>query len=735
MPSRVRRAATRSRLLLWTCCGLMAAGPARGQTPPPSEASGAPIRVTSDSVAVDVVVTDKHNRYVKDLTIDDFVLTENGVEQKIRSLESSYAAPPDAVTPPGDAASGDEVRVGGLEAVVDRPSELNLVILLLDYATIQYSNQVYVREAAVDFIRERLRPTDLMAVFRVDSGLKFLQGFTGDKSELQEAVAAQSPQGSANAFDQAFLAESAERAENDVANLTSQIEGLGQAGTGSGQVAFQAQIIRSQLEKVQALEGLYYSQLSYSREQQSRPVIGAIRTIADGVRHIPGRKTLVLFSQGFAVPGSLEPALHNAVESANRSNLAIYSIDAGGLQPRYRDGESELYDISAGKPGDRVKAYGGLSLFDRAREVGSDQAESSLRFLANATGGFLIRNTNDFGSALEKIETEIRGRYLLTYQPSDQLFDGEFRSIEVKVKREGLAVRARKGYWAVPAGAAALSAEEYRSLVKPSATPIAAPLALQVQPAYFLGEAGDYDVLLTLEAGAKDFGLQSEGDKNFVHLRLFGMIEDSEGRPVLSFRGPSRVEVQPDTATADLRLRLQSGLRLRPGRYALTVRAEDPLSGRGVLHCGALSLPETDPSRASLSSLILAGGLAADPGEGNLTVDGYRILPAAGRRFSADDRLLFYLNLYRPGVDRDSVRLDLAVSLYKAGQRVGGMTETIRSKELEADPVPYLKVARYLDLRGLEPGRYLIRAELHDRVRDQRLATQTGFEIAGPGIR
>jgi len=87
---------------------------------------------------------------------------------------------------------------------------------------------------------------------------------------------------------------------------------------------------------------------------------------------------------------TLERPLYRAVDLANKSNLAVYAIDAGGLQFKRPKDEGELYDISALRAGDRVKAYGGLSQFDRAREIGSDQKDSTLRYIAAATGGFLV---------------------------------------------------------------------------------------------------------------------------------------------------------------------------------------------------------------------------------------------------------------------------------------------------------------------------------------------------------
>jgi hypothetical protein len=76
------------------------------------------------------------------------------------------------------------------------------------------------------------------------------------------------------------------------------------------------------------------------------------------------------------------------------------------------------------------------NLCGRAREIGSDQADSTLRFVTAATGGILIRHTNDLFGALQRINNDIRSYYVLTYRPSNVVFDGAFRTIRVKTSRQ-----------------------------------------------------------------------------------------------------------------------------------------------------------------------------------------------------------------------------------------------------------------------------------------------------------
>src|SRR5262249_18283495 len=154
-------------------------------------------------------------------------------------------------------------------------------------------------------------------------------------------------------------------------------------------------------------------------------VLTAIRAIALGVKHIPGRKSLVLFSQGFIISQPLWPDLQSVVDAANRARLAIYSIDARGLETRALSGALVQRDemTAALAPSEnernplaqqeRMKAVGGEDVFDRVSQVGHDLPESSLRYLAISTGGFLIHNTNDLSLGLGRVSEDMRTYYVL----------------------------------------------------------------------------------------------------------------------------------------------------------------------------------------------------------------------------------------------------------------------------------------------------------------------------------
>src|SRR3712207_3099273 len=120
-----------------------------------------------------------------------------------------------------------------------------------------------------------------------------------------------------------------------------------------------------------------------------------------------GRKAIVLLSEGFFLPNSAQTSLRDVVDAANDSNTAIYTIDPRGL---------------------------------------NGFASPILEGLAVDTGAERF-HTNDLVGALRRVVTQSSAFYLLGYAAPSQVMDGKFHKIRVKVKRPGIEVRARAGYW------------------------------------------------------------------------------------------------------------------------------------------------------------------------------------------------------------------------------------------------------------------------------------------------
>src|SRR5258708_11952986 len=190
--------------------------------------------------------------------------------------------------------------------------------------------------------------------------------------------------------------------------------------------------------------------------RQTRPVLAALAAICEGLRSIPGKKTLVMFSEGLVATEALDWQVQSTIDIANRANVAIYIIDSGGLTGGAPTSGalvagSPLGGISAATDMEhRRRAGAGESVFDISRQEGSKRQQDLLYRISEDTGGRFLKNTNDIAGALERIDAEIRSRYTLAYRSTNTNFDGSFRKVKIEVRRPDTNVVARPGYYAIP---------------------------------------------------------------------------------------------------------------------------------------------------------------------------------------------------------------------------------------------------------------------------------------------
>src|SRR5262249_11000782 len=174
------------------------------------------------------------------------------------------------------------------------------------------------------------------------------------------------------------------------------------------------------------------------------------------MQNLPGRKTIIFFSEGLKLPPAVQQKFPSVINAANRANVAIYSIDAAGLRTESGTGEAarEINSIAGaamatqGRGSERGATGPYLRALERNEDVLRFDPSSGLGSLSDQTGGFLIHNTNDLVSGLQRIDDDMNGYYFLTYVPQNKDYDGQFRRISVKVSRQNVEVQSRKGYYA-----------------------------------------------------------------------------------------------------------------------------------------------------------------------------------------------------------------------------------------------------------------------------------------------
>ena len=404
----------RARFALYGAAALFAvtaAGTIHGEQQPT-------FKSTTALVEVDAVVLDKDGNFVPGLKAENITILENGKPQKIQQFFM-------VTNNLGQTAAGlasahaDEAQYGAHRVFV----------MVFDEAHLANDSLLRVKKGAEGFIRDMIHDGDAGGVFL--GGGMYRGRLTVDKTELLAGVRAVQP-----SFDnrQAILAPFVEwpriPSETDAARIA---DGAREVTNSLGVKACQddpsACASEGGLANVENLiqrkARLYIRQARMMTQQ----TIQNLEKVARGLARIPGRKTVVLMTEGFFVEDS-RSALEILAAQAARSGITIYAIDGRGL----------INGMSANS--DAAKR-------ERPRTAAFDTGEDGPTILTQGTGGFVVRNLDDMSRAFGLIVRDTSTYYVIGYQPENPKMDGKVRKIEVKSSVPGVKVRARKSYAAV----------------------------------------------------------------------------------------------------------------------------------------------------------------------------------------------------------------------------------------------------------------------------------------------
>ncbi|HEV7684065.1 MAG TPA: VWA domain-containing protein [Pyrinomonadaceae bacterium] len=714
--------------LLLSCAIFLAAIPVHPQNKDAQKTSDQDdvIKVTSNLVNFDVMVKDKKGKAITDLKAEDFSLFENGVRQNIEYFDATLSGGNDRIKPAAIPLTTDS----------DGPVKLprNIISLVLDGQTTEGQHLKHVRDGMTKYIKEGISDSDSVAIFAISGGLQLLQSFTDDKAKLIAAI--EKADGIASGSKT-----SEQRSINDsMATLRDQLAagptGVVQSNEGGSALA-QALISQHILEQ-------YVQLRSTLSAQQTRPVLAGLAAICEGLRSIPGKKTLVMFSQGFVAPQSLDWQVQSTIDIANRANVTIYVIDSSGLvggtpQSGALVPGSALSGISAATSQEsRIRAGAGESVFDITRQEGLDRQQDLLYRISGDTGGQFIKNTNDIAAGLERIDEEIRSRYTLAYRSTDANFEGSFRKVKVEVRRPEAKVVARSGYYAIPPDQVVPVSPQDKMLLANFDTMSAhptLPLTWQIVP--FRSQAGYYTVPLSFEIPPAAVRFEQKGEKQRMQLEVVGVIRGPDNDKSLSrLGGTFAVELtrQQYESILNDKIFYRQDMQLEAGNYTVDLVVKDALSGKGVAKRQQLTLPVTD-TEFSATEVVLsrhAEPLRQPPvGPPDvLSVGNVQIRPSTAREFQAADNLIIFFEVYNASAVAETGKPNVRVSvtLMKDGKPALKPLEYLLT-DVVAEPVPHLTLAKYVKLAGLATGKYLVVIEAKDLARNKTLKQQTPFSI------
>jgi VWFA-related protein len=683
------------------------------------------VRITTKLVQVDVVVMTKDGKQVTDLKPEDFEIFEDGRAQTITNFSyisnipaasaGSRLAPP----PASRARKGPPV---GPAPVSAKEVRRTFAIVVDDLGT-SFESMARIRKQLSKFLDEQLQPNDLVAILRTGGEVGALQQFTTDRRVLQAAV------------------------ENLKWNH------CGRAGLMVLEPVRQTGLANENPCVINALQN----------------TITALRFILRGMRDLPGRKSMIILADNLPTeqkelfdPNSVfksnsregqrlpikniisnslkaEDDLQAVAELAIRSSVVIYGVDVGGLQTTGVNAADEIYEGPAHKRRPEDNPFAGVL---RSRFLTLRKNREGAELLARETGGFVVQNTNDF--ELQRVMDDQRGYYLIGYRPTDETFNRKFHHIKARVKRSGLTVRTRSGFYGVTeeqVRAAELTPGDQmnRALITPfGANDI--PVRLTT---FFVNDPAAGSLLRSfvfLDARDLTFKEQADGTHEAMFELssiVFGdngaVIKRKDQSATLRLRGEPYDRVMREGVIYGFDLPVEQA-----GALQFRVAVRDNASSRIGVAGNFIEVPNLADDRLALSGIVVRNeeALRVRPSTNGAAGGGDDEMTRgpALRRFRQGSTLIFGYAVYNAQLDRSTRLPDLQTQtrIFRDGKPIF----TGSPEPFAAADQPDLKringAARIQLGPQLPPGEYVLQIIVSDNLakEKQRTATQwIDFEV------
>ena len=416
------------------------------------------VKINTNLIQVDAIVTDKKGKVISDLKPADFELTENGKKREIVGFSFVNTDTRAA------SLSNDLVLSSSNSLLSDTPARTigqvgRIYAIIFDDLTMLGRQHVeYAKRDLVKFVQTEVQPSDLVAIIKTSGSVGVLQKFTNDKDELLAAIESikWNPVSAlgASSYTSVDIAFSQQILSNFAGGINAHV---GAAPTDNNGLYQMGSSIRDTTNAVGGLQVLnkVIDAMGQMRGKKS------ILFVSYGVsRYTPSDRTVLNSTNGNSISlidedsitiGGKNYVVNNFLriitESANRNGVSIFPIDPRGTTATGRTlGATDTTGVAP---------LGQATAKDNEIENENDRGryqQDTLKYLARETGGKAFVNSNEVADDLKESLDIQKGYYLLAYEPDADTFnpkDSRYNKFDIKVKRSGADVSFRSGFFNV----------------------------------------------------------------------------------------------------------------------------------------------------------------------------------------------------------------------------------------------------------------------------------------------
>jgi len=653
-------------------------------------------------VSVPVFVTDSKGHSIPGLTADDFDVRADGKRVKIVGFREFDAA-------------GE-----GLEQELrQNPAARRQFLLLFDLSFSSVPGLKRAREAALDFVTNKLEPSDLasIATFSADHGIRLLLGFTTDRAQLRKAVSTLGISRAGRQADPLGLVYDLTEVGGALTDLSVEDE----VGANFDDLSFQMQTLYRKSEMAH-----------YKRRVLA--LADGFRGLAQALDSLQGRKQVVYLSCGFdatALVGETGSQARQSSEALARGYFWVVDSDDRYGDTRLR---AELREaLEAFSRSDSVVHavdLSGLSARGDGRFAGREPqrgtGHESLARIAEVSGGRLFKNTNDVGQALDEVLELSRHYYLLAFEPARVKGPGSFHKLEVKLKdKKGRRVSHRRGYFERQPFAKRSPMQrrfEAAEIIAKGVT--GGELGFRAMAIPYRTD-GDRTLLpVVLEFDAASLLADVTGDQLRLEIYGYALGADGSVEDLIAFFSTLDVAGARDRIE-EHGMQCHAFFSLRPGPHELRFLVRDAERGRSGSRWLSVTVPEFKPGEVQLSPpifmdesegwLVLKAESRSTPeAQSPFTVSTDPFVPKVRPRLTNGHTERFLVLAYDGGVQYDpAAPLEIRPLLVDgSGHRVAGAHFAL--DRAFAEPDGFRRYVLSLTPSDLPPGEYTLKVRFRD---------------------